>query len=100
MEEAEVLAHVLSALAHDSGEPGERAWAALTCMTCRICGRYSAECRAVRAARAACGSDTASLSGLAGLLTQRARSGSRFASGFVPWLAAAQMLLPGMAGDQ
>ena len=36
--------------------------------------------------------------GLARLLIQRARSDTRFASGFVPWLAAAQMLLSDVPG--
>jgi hypothetical protein len=100
MAEAEVLTQVLSALAHDGGEPGQRAWATLAGMTTRICGRYSAQGRAVEAARAAGGSDPAVLRGLAGLLTQRTSGDARFASGFVPWLAAAQMLLPGLAGDR
>jgi len=100
MTDAEVLTQVLPALAHEGGEPGQRAWAALAGMTTRICGRYSAEGRAIEAARAAGGSDPASFSGLAGLLTQRASSDARFASGFVPWLAAAQMLLPNLAGDR
>ena len=94
------MTQVLTALAHDGGEPGLRAWAALAGMTTRICGRYSAEGRAVEAARAAGRSDPASLSGLARLLAQRACSDARFASGFVPWLAAAQMLLSGLAGDR
>ena len=47
MADAEALARVLTALARDSGEPGQRAWAALAGMTTRICGRYSAEGRAV-----------------------------------------------------
>ena len=100
MADAEVLARVLTALAHDGGEPGQRAWAALADMTTGICGRYSAEGRAVAAARAACGSDPAGLASLAGLLARRARRDARFASGFVPWLAAAQMLLSGRAGDR
>ena len=95
-----MMTQVLTALAHDGGEPGQRAWSALAGMTTRICGRYSAEGRAVEAARAAGGSDPASLSGLARLLAQRAGSDARFASGFVPWLAAAQMLLSGLAGDR
>jgi hypothetical protein len=99
MADTEVAAQVLSALAEQGGEPAQRAWAALAGMTTRICGRYSAEGHAVEAARAS-GSDPASLGGLAGLLTERARSDPRFASGFVPWLAAAQMLLPGIEGDQ
>jgi hypothetical protein len=102
MADAEVLTQVLTALAHDGGEPGQRAWAALADMTTRICGRYSAEGRAVTAvaARAAGGSDPASLSSLAMLLAQRACRDARFASGFIPWLAAAQMLLSGLAGDR
>lgn len=104
MTDAEVLTQVLPALAHDGGEPGQRAWAALAGMTTRVCGRYSAEGRAIEAARAAGGSDPAVLRRLAGLLTQRAFSDARFASGFasgfVPWLAAARMLLPGLAGDR
>ena len=94
MLDIEVLAQVLSALAHNGGEPGQRAWAALAGMTTRICGRYSAEGRAVEAACAASEPDRALPAGLARLLIQRARSDTRFASGFVPWLAAAQMLLP------
>ena len=95
--DAEVLADVLSALAQDGGEPGQRAWAALAGMTARIGGRYSAEGRAVEAACAASGQDPAGLGVLAGLLARRACNDARFASGFVPWLAAAQMLLPGPA---
>jgi len=48
----------------------------------------------VEAACAVSEPDRALLIGLAQLLIQRARSDARFASGFVPWLAAAQMLLP------
>jgi hypothetical protein len=81
-----VLAQVLSALAHDGEEPGQRAWAALAGMTTRVYGRYSAEGRAVGAACAASEPDRALLTGLARLLIQRARSDTRFASGFVPWL--------------
>ena len=94
MLDIEVLARVLSALVHSGGEPSQRAWAALAGMTTRICGRYSAEGRAVEAACAVSEPDRALLIGLAQLLIQRARSDARFASGFVPWLAAAQMLLP------
>jgi hypothetical protein len=94
MLDIEVLAQVLSALARNGGEPGQRAWAALAGMTTRICGRYSAEGRAVEAACAASEPDRALPAGLARLLIQRARSDTRFASGFVPWLAATQMLLP------
>jgi hypothetical protein len=100
MADAEVLTRVLTALAHQDGEPAQRAWAALAGMTTRICGRYSAEGRAVASARAAGGSDPASLRSLARLLAQRACSDARFASGFVPWLTAAQMLLAGQAGDR
>jgi hypothetical protein len=96
----EAVARVLSALAGEGGEPARRAWAALAGMTTRICGRYSAEGRAVEAARAAGKPDPASLGGVAGLLASRARHDARFASGFVPWLAAAQMLLPGRPGGQ
>ena len=100
MADAEVLTRVLTALALDGGEPGQRAWAALAGITTRICGRYSAEGRAVAAARAAGGSDPAGLSSLARLLAQRACRDARFASRFIPWLAAGQMLLSGLAGDQ
>jgi hypothetical protein len=100
MLDIEVLAQVLSALARDGGEPGQRAWAALAGMTTRICGRYSAEGRAVEAACAAGEPDRALPAGLARLLIQRASSDTRFASGFVPWLAAAQMLLPGVPGER
>ena len=100
MLDIEVLAQVLSALAHNGGEPGQRAWAALGGMTTRICGRYSAEGRAVEAAFAASEPDRALLTGLARLLIQRARSDTLFASGFVPWLAAAQMLLPDVPGER
>ena len=100
MADTEVVAQVLSALAEEGGEPARRAWAALAGMTTRICGRYSAEGRAVEAARAAGKPDPASPGGLAGLLALRARNDARFASGFVPRLAAAQMLLPGRAGGR
>jgi hypothetical protein len=100
MLDIEVLAQVLSALAHDGGEPGQRAWAALAGMTTRICGRYSAEGRAVEAACAASEPDRALPTDLARLLIQRARGDTRFASGFVPWLAAAQMLLPDVPVEQ
>jgi len=100
MLDIEVLAQVLSALVHSDGEPGQRAWAALAGMTTRICGRYSKEARAVEAACGASESDHAVSTGLARLLIQRARSDARFASGFVPWLAAAQMLLPDVPGEQ
>jgi hypothetical protein len=84
MLDVEVLAQVLSALAHDGGEPGQRAWAALAGMTTRICGRYSAQGRAVEAACAASEPDRGVSTSLARLLIQRARSDTRFASGFVP----------------
>jgi len=100
MLDIEVLAQVLSALARNGGEPGQRAWAALAGMTTRICGRYSAEGRAVEAAFAASEPDRALPAGLARLLIQRASSDIRFASGFVPWLAAAQMLLPDVPGER
>jgi hypothetical protein len=100
MLDIEVLAQVLSALAHNGGEPGQRAWDALAGMTTRICGRYSAEARVVEAAFAASEPDRALPTGLARLLIQRARSDSRFASGFVPWLAVAQMLLPDVLGER
>ncbi len=96
----EVLAQVLSAFAHSEGEPGQRAWAALAGMNTRICGRYSAEGRAVEAVCAAGEPDRAVSAGLARLLIHRARSDARFASGFVPWLAAAQMLLPDVPGER
>lgn len=95
-----VLAQVLSALAHSDGEPGQRAWAALAGMTTRICGRYSKEARAVEAACAASEPDPAVPIGLARLLIQRARSDTRYASGFVPWLAAAQILLADVPGER
>lgn len=95
----QALAQVLRALAHDGGEPGQRAWAALAGMTARICGRYSAEARAV-AACAAGGPDTASPRRLAGLLARRAGTDARFASGFLPWLAAAQALLASVPGGR
>lgn len=95
MLDIEVLARVLSALVHSGEGPGQRAWAALAGMTTRICGRYSAEGRAVEAACAVSEpADRVLSTGLAQLLIQRTRSDTRFASGFVPWLAAAQMLLP------
>jgi hypothetical protein len=100
MLDTEVLAQVLSALAQDGGEPGQRALAALAGMTTRICGRYSAEGRAAGAACAASEPDRALPGGLARLLAERARSDARFASGFVPWLAAAQMLLPDLPGQR
>jgi hypothetical protein len=100
MLDIEGLAQVLSALAHSDGEPGQRAWAALAGMTTRICGRYSKEARAVEAACAASQPGPAVPVGLARLLIQRAHSDTRFASGFVPWLAAAQMLLPGIPGER
>jgi hypothetical protein len=74
--------------------------AALAGMTTRICGRYSAQGRAAAAAHAAGGPDPASLSSPARLLAQRACCDARFTSGFVPWLAAAQMPLSGLAGDR
>ena len=100
MADDETVARVLSAHAGEGGEPARRAWAAMAGMTTRLCGRYSAEARAVAAARAAGDPDPASLGAVAGLLARRARHDARFASGFVPWLAAAQMLLPGRPGDQ
>lgn len=100
MLDIEVLAQVLSALAHSEGEPGQRAWAALAGMTTRVCGRYSAEGRAVEGVCAAGEPDRAVSAGLARLLIHRARSDARFASGFVPWLAAAQMLLPDVPGER
>jgi hypothetical protein len=93
--DAEALAQVLSALAQEGGEPAQRARAALTGMTARICGRYSAEGRAAGAAFAAGNPDPARLCRLAGLLACRACNDARFASGFIPWLAAVQMMLPG-----
>jgi hypothetical protein len=68
-------------------------------MTARICGRYSAEARAVAAAATATEPKPASLSYVAGLLARRADADARFASGFLPWLAAAQMLLTQDIGD-
>ena len=100
MLDIEVLAQLLSTLAHDGGEPGQRAWAALAGMTTRICGRYSAEGRAVEAAYTASEPDRALPTGLARLLIQRTRSDTQFASGFVPWLAAAQMLLCDVPGER
>lgn len=96
----EDLAQVLSALAQEGGEPGQRAWVVLAGMTARICGRYSAEGRAVEAACAAGGPDTAGLGRLAGLLAYRAGTDARFSSGFLPWLAAAQMLLSSASGGR
>jgi hypothetical protein len=93
------LAQVLPVLAHDAGEPGQRAWTALAGMTARICGRYSAEARAAAAATAA-EPEPASFGRAARLLARRADADARFASGFVPWLAAAQMLLPGTEDQQ
>jgi hypothetical protein len=93
MADAEVLTRELSTLARDSRESSQRAWAALTGMTTRVCGRYSAEGRAVAAAAAAGGPDPVCLVSLAGLLARRADNDDRFAAGFVPWLAAAQLLL-------
>jgi hypothetical protein len=89
--DAQGLAQVLLALAQDGGEPGQRAWTALAGMTARICGRYSAEARAVAAAEP----EPASLGRAAGRLARRAEADARFALGFIPWLAAVQMLLPG-----
>ena len=63
-------------------------------MTTRLCGRYSAEGCAVEATCTASEQDRAVPSDLARLWIQRARSDTRFASGFVPWLAVAQTLLP------
>jgi hypothetical protein len=88
------LAQLLQALAQGSGKPERRAWAALSGMTVRICGRFSAEARAVDAASAADAPDRAAFSSLADVLSGRARTDPGFASGFVPWLGAAQMLLP------
>ncbi len=99
MVDIEVLAQVLSALPHDDGEPGQRAWTALAGMTRLICGRYSAEGRAVEVVCAASEPDRGLPAGLARLLIQRAHSDTRFASGFIPWLAAAQMLLPDVPGE-
>jgi len=99
MADAEVLTLVLSTLMRDSRESSQRAWAALTGMTTRVCGRYSAEGRAVAAAAVAGGPDPVSLTRLAGLLARRASSDARFAAGLVPWLAAAQMLLPDCQPD-
>lgn len=96
--DAEVLAGVLSALASAGGEPGQRAWTALAGMTVRTCGRYSAEGRAVETACDARGHDRANLGGLARLVARRADSDARFAAVFIPWLAAVQMLLPGLPG--
>jgi hypothetical protein len=90
---------VLQALAPIGGEPEQRAWTALSGMTARICGRFSVEARAIAAASAADALDPAAFCALVGLLSARARSDPRFASGFVPWLGAAKMLLPGPAGS-
>jgi hypothetical protein len=80
-------------------EIGQRAWAALAGMTTWICGRYSAEARAIKVFCTVSEPDRALSTYLARLLIQRARSDARFASGFVPWLAAAQMLLSGILGE-
>ena len=96
----EGLAQVLPALGQDGGEPGQRAWMALAGMTARICGRYPAQRRAAGAALAAGGPDTASPGRLAGLLARRAGTGARSASGFLPRLAAAQVLLSGVSGGR
>jgi hypothetical protein len=93
--DAQDLAQVLPALTQGGSEPAQRAWTALAGMTARICGRYSAEARAVAAAAAATGPEPASFGHAAGLLARRADVDARFASGLVPWLAAAQMLLSG-----
>jgi hypothetical protein len=95
MMDAQAVARVLSALAGDDGEPGQRAWTVLAGMTTRMCGPYSAEARAVAAARGAAGPDPAAFGRAAGLLARRAQADARFAAGFGPWLGAAQMLLSG-----
>ncbi len=99
MPDTQALAQVLFALAQDAGEPGRRAWTALVGMTARICGRYSAEASAVAATAAAIEPEPASLSRTAGLLVRRASADAGFASGYVPWLTAAQMLLIPDTGD-
>ena len=68
-------------------------------MAARTCGRYSAEARAVAAVAAAIEPEPASLSDVAGLLARRADADDQFASGFVPWLAVARILLSD-AGDR
>jgi hypothetical protein len=99
MIEADVLEQVLSALARGTGgQAGQRAWTALPSVTARICGRFSAEARAVAATCGGGEPGPAGLSGVAALLAGRARTDPRFASILVPWLAAAQMLLPGGDG--
>lgn len=95
--DAEGLAEDLAALAQTAaGEAAQRAWHMLPGMTVRACGRFSAEARAVNAARAGTGPD--GFSDLAAVLARRARTDRRFACGFLPWLAAAQLLL-GLGGD-
>jgi hypothetical protein len=92
--DADILEQVLPALARGvGGQAGQRAWMALPGMTARICGRFSAEARAAAAACAGGELDQTALSGMATLLARRARTDPRFASGLVPWLAAARMLL-------
>src|ERR1017187_9113105 len=99
MIDEDVLEQVLQALARGSGgQVGQRAWMTLPSMTARICGRFSKEARAVATARAGDKPDPAGLSGVAALLTGRARTDPRFASILVPWLAAARILLAGEDG--